>query len=419
MNVIPQIFIPHFWIFFLFYFIILIQSFSNNKRFFLVFLLGIAYFPLAESITRLHGLDPLIPWELGKYYGIFMFVFLLFTRKLRYDVAFFLGLLIIISTLLKGGTEWKLFFFNASIISCIMFMWGFFKNIKISRNFLLLSVKFSLLTLLVFSLSSINKLSDFKPEDVRLSSKFILDEIPSNQIATYMGLGLFLCVLLFKERSGLFQKSLHWNLWVGMGMIIIGIISFSRGGIVVGILGILSLYFYDLKSITQFKYIKQMIVFVPLIVSLFFYINSRTNGLLLLRYSGETRGTIAGSKEKNINTLTTNRYNIMLGDLRTFQSNWIWGVEVGRSKEYRSDSEHQFSHVEFSRLLSEHGIIGLAVFILLIQHLFRLRKAQFGLIKFSIYLVGFLTTFHGATRTSLPLVLMLIPLVRIDRKTVK
>lgn len=408
LNFVPQLYIAHLYVFFLHYLSQLTTSFQNEARFKHLFLVGFLYFPLCEAVGRLHSLDPFIPWELGKYMAIFFVLILVFSRKMVWGLRCGLGVLLILTTLINGNTTWKLVFFNAIITYCIMLMSDFFKSLVLNLKKLILYLRYIVLPFITFLFSSLSKLSEFKPETVELDSRYILDEIPSNQIATYMGLGFFLMILFFKMK--VYLGVTQWQkLLIGFGLLIVGVISFSRGGILVGILGVFLLYFSSLKQIFKLRFIKQLIFLLPILALIATYINSRTNGSLLLRYKGETRGTLAGSKEKNINTLTTNRYNIMLGDINTFFNHPLMGVETGRSMEKRKESGFQYSHVEFSRLLSEHGLVGLIVTIIWFIDLLKTKR---GILK-SLYVIGFLTTLHGATRTALPLVLMLISMVYI------
>jgi hypothetical protein len=312
----------------------------------------------------------------------------------------------------NGNTEWKLVFFNAITVYSIMLMGDFFGNIKLSVQKLLLLLRYSVLPLITFLFASLSKLKDINFGDEEFGSQFILDKIPANQIATYMGLGFFLMILLYKLKVSLGLK--QWQKLVfAFGFFAIGIISFSRGGIIVGIIGIVTLYFSNFRDLLRFKYFKQMIILLPIVILIGIFINNKTNGSLLLRYQGETKGTLVGGKEKNINTLTTNRFNIMIGDINTFQNNVLFGVETGRSLEYREEFGSQYSHIEYSRLLAEHGLVGLLVIILWLVDLVKLRSA---LIR-SLYLIGFLTTFHSATRSSVPLVFMLISAISISTPT--
>jgi hypothetical protein len=403
LNFVPQLFIAHVYVFFLYYLSQLMTSFQNEARFKHLFLVGFLYFPLCEAVGRLHSLDPFIPWELGKYMAIFFVLILVFSGKMVWGLRSVLGVLLIINTLINGNTTWKLVFFNAVITYCVMLMSDFFKILDLNRKKLVEYLRYSVLPLKTFLFSSALKLREFKPDTIELDSQYILDDIPSNQISTYMGLGFFLMVLFFKMKINLgigeWQK-----MTLGLGMLLVGVVSFSRGGIIVGIFGVFLLYFSSLKEILNFRYIKQISLILPILILSAIYLNNLTEGKLFLRYQGETEGTLAGSKEKGINTLTTNRYNIMLGDINTFVNHPIIGVETGRSLEYREESSFQYSHVEFSRLLAEHGLVGLFVTILWLTDFFMKKSG----ILTVLYIVGLLTTFHGATRTALPLIFLLI-----------
>jgi hypothetical protein len=412
LNFIPQLFIFHLYIFFAVYVSLLITSFGNFQKFIHYFLIGFLYFPLLEAVGRLHSLDPFVPWELGKYMAIFFVSVLLFSGRMIIGLKFGLGILLILTTIINGNTTWKLIFFNGVITFSIMLMGDFFKNIKINGLKYLFYLRYSILPLFVFLFSSIIQLQNFKPEDADLDSHSVLDGIPSNQVATYMGLGFLLMIIFFRWKIEIGIKP--WQkLVIAFGMLVVGVISFSRGGIIVGIIGAILLYFSSIKDIFRFKYLKQIVIITPILLASAFFINNKTNGNLFLRYQGETEGTLAGSKEKGINTLTTNRYNIMLGDLITFENNFPFGVSTGKSKEYRIDSNEQLSHLEFSRLLAEHGIAGILVLLFWLKDLFSIRGTYMSQLMMVLFFVGVATTFHGAMRTSVPLVFMLIGLVTI------
>jgi hypothetical protein len=408
LNFIPQFFYLHIYVFFAIYCFLLITSFENFQKFKHHFLVGFLYFPITEAVGRLHSLDPFVPWELGKYMSIFFVFILLLSGRMVFGFRFALGVLLILITILNGDTTWKLIFFNGSVIYCIMLMGDFFKSLSMKTTQLLLYLRFASLPLIVFLLSSINKLKDLELENSDLDSQFILDNIPANQIATYTGFGFFLFIIFFKNK--LFFGLNQWQkVLIAFGFLIVGIISFSRGGVVVGMIGVVILYFNNIRNLFQLKNIKQILILVPILFFTAIYINKISNGNLFLRYQGETEGTLAGSKEKGFNTLTTNRYNILLGDINTFANHLVTGVETGRSNEYRYESSRQFSHIEFSRLMAEYGIVGFFVSILLLFELFNKENA---LLR-ALYLVGLLTTMHAATRTALPLLLLLISHIKL------
>ena len=409
---IPTLFIVHLYVFFAVYIFLLFNSFRNSQNFIQYFLIGFLYFPLSEAVGRLHSLDPFVPWEFGKYMAIFFVAVLLFSNKIILGLRFALGTLLILTTFINGNTTWKLVFFNAIITLSIMLMGDFFDKIKLESTKFLLYLRFALLPLIVFLFSSLGKLQNFKAESLQLNSNFILDEIPSNQIATYMGLGFFLVLIFYKFKVEIGLK--QWQkLILAFSALLVGIISFSRGGIVVGILGLVVIYFFKFKDLFTFRYAKQILIVISVFLVLAYYVNTKSNGNLILRYQGETEGTLIGGKENGLNNLTTNRFNIMTGDISTFSNNLIFGVSTGKSKEYRLDSVDQLSHVEFSRLLAENGIFGLLVCFFWVMDIFIIRRKFGGQLKLAIFLVGFATTFHGAMRTSVPLVFMLFSLISI------
>ncbi len=138
--------------------------------------------------------------------------------------------------------------------------------------------------------------------------------------------------------------------------------------------------------------------------------NSITGGMLLLRYKGETQGTLAGSADKNLNKITTNRSDIFLEDVKLFTEYPTMGVGVGASTFLRDDYKGYAPHVELSRLLAEHGMLGLIIFILFLIVFILNRNAAPDHISKGIlvacFLIGFLATFHSATRTYITPLLM-------------
>jgi O-antigen ligase len=82
-----------------------------------------------------------------------------------------------------------------------------------------------------------------------------------------------------------------------------------------------------------------------------------------------------------------------------------FGVGVGASSFMRDESKFYLTHVEFSRLLSEHGVLGLIYFVILIFLLIKqcLSKKP-PLVKgilIAFFAIAMYTTFHAAMRTYL------------------
>jgi hypothetical protein len=139
-----------------------------------------------------------------------------------------------------------------------------------------------------------------------------------------------------------------------------------------------------------------------------------------MRYQGETYGTLNGYKENDLNNITTGRLDIFLEDLKTFINYPVFGSGVSVSSQLRESHSGVAAHVELSRLLAEHGILGIIVFFILIGNVIILfserRKGLLILLILSI--LGSYTTFHAATRTFLsPLLIAIsyIPLRSLKR----
>ena len=158
LNFIPQLFIIHVYVFLILYVYLLFSNLGNNRQFRHLFLFGFLYFPFCESVGRLHSLDPFVPWELGKYISIFLVFVLILSRNFIFGWRAFLGILLIITTLINGNTEWKLVFFNASVAYCILILGDFFRHIKMQFPKLLLYLRFSILPLITFLFSSLFKI---------------------------------------------------------------------------------------------------------------------------------------------------------------------------------------------------------------------------------------------------------------------
>jgi hypothetical protein len=133
--------------------------------------------------------------------------------------------------------------------------------------------------------------------------------------------------------------------------------------------------------------------------------NQITDGNLLLRYSGETQGTMLGSKEKTADVLVSGRFTIIEDDLDLWFKHPVAGVGAASSRFLRERTQFVSPHIEFSRLLAEHGLLGLIYFIVLLTVF---RKAYKGLSKnvnkglfIALFTVALMTTFHAAMRTYL------------------
>lgn len=407
---VPAVFIPFFYTV-----LIVIGSWAINSRkdssntvkalFFFFYLM------MFESVSRLLALSPLIPWEIGKYLTILLIVYLLYKGETRPNGWFYLGLLLLGITLVKGVT-FRLFLFNGSIFIALLLLSGFASRVRMNQYHLEKLLKILILPLVLFLGASVTQLQDFQDIQYELDSNYVLDQIPANQVSTYMGVGFVLVTFSMFLNP---QNRSSWKSYLlPAAFLFVGLLSFSRGGIIAAALAI-AVMLYGLVSTGKGTYLLTAIVVGLLASPIVLYVNEVTDGKLFLRYQGETRGTLAGSKEKTLDHLTTGRISIFLGDWQTFLEHPVIGVPVGVSNEYREGTETQHSHVELSRILAEHGIMGFIGFLSLFIPVFR-TKRNAGSIRYlmlGLWCLGMATTFHAATRTVVPLVFLLIPFMQI------
>jgi O-antigen ligase len=175
-----------------------------------------------------------------------------------------------------------------------------------------------------------------------------------NQVSAVLGLGALLSLLLA------FQSSIAWIRWVFLGLaagfLIQGVLTFSRGGVLNAVvcIGFLTLHLVRQPRvrITVFTF---LVIFTFLGATVIFpRLNEWTGGALQERYSSTSGGL---------------RQTIVEEELALWAEHPLMGVGPGMSKYYRADllGMEVASHTEFTRLLSEHGTLGLLALLVLVS----------------------------------------------------
>ena len=375
----------------------------------------IIYFASFEALGRLAGSDPYIPYELGKYILLFLCPLGIVLNR-NVSGKGMIGLIILILSIPavlfdeSGQVTFNDIKFNIlGLLNLGVAIW-FFSSLNISLKTLINWSKlmvFPIVSVLIFTIIRTPNLDEV---EFTLGANFATaGGFGSNQVSTILGLGVFVfavAILLNYRISGV-----KWIDAALLGLFTIqGLLTFSRGGMIGGFFGVFVVMFYLTKlsvkerlklKIPNFK--KYILPLGVLLVLVMVAANAITGGMLLLRYMGETQGTLAGSAEKNLNKITTNRSDIFLEDVDLFLDHTLLGVGVGASTYLRNEYKGYAPHVELSRLIAEHGILGLIIFSLFILLLF-INKARApesiskGIIL-AMFLIGLLATFHSATRT--------------------
>ncbi|MCW2119463.1 O-antigen ligase family protein [Flavobacterium sp. 7A] len=220
-----------------------------------------------------------------------------------------------------------------------------------------------------------------------------------NQVATYLGLGMF----VFFSRVILESKSkiiVIINLIIAFNFFYRGMVTFSRGGMVTGLLmfGILllSLYFKT-NGVGKLKLGLIIIIIGAVMVGAWSYTSFQTGGLINKRYANQDA---AGREKEN---KFTGREMIALSEIDMFFDNPILGVGVGKGVEIRKEKSGVFvlSHDEITRMMAEHGSLGvLGLLILILTPMALYFEKGYNIYLLCLLSFWFLTINHAAMRTA-------------------
>jgi O-antigen ligase len=145
-----------------------------------------------------------------------------------------------------------------------------------------------------------------------------------------------------------------------------------------------------------------------IIVGVFIYTNQITHDALSERYLIQKEEETGEGENKLLNEYTTGRWEIFLIDLKIWQAHPVFGQGVGISKFQHPNQAA--AHIEFSRLLAEHGFLGLVLAVglfiwLPLKEIKKRTTNQERIWTLALFLLSILSTFHAATRTLVPVIL--------------
>ena len=234
-----------------------------------------------------------------------------------------------------------------------------------------------------------------------------------NQVATIFGLGMF----IFFSRLLLASKSkliFIVNLVIAFNISYRGLLTFSRGGMMTGFLMIIVLLFFIYSGTKSSVKQRLNIVFISLLATMvltWLYTSSQTGGLIEKRYANQD--AIGREKESQL----SGREEIYKSEFNTFLSNPIFGVGVGKGLEIRKVETGGLiiaSHNEITRMLSEHGLMGIfALLILFCTPVFLYIDNKQNLYVFCFIIFWILTINHAAMRIAAPAFIYSLSLLKV------
>ncbi|WP_035667922.1 O-antigen ligase [Flavobacterium sp. 83] len=384
------------------YYVIKKQN-KNNEA-----LIAAAYVVGSEVFLRMTDGNPL--YEISKY-GVMIFVFIgmYFSGFSKGAAPYWLFLILLIPSVVISTVALdletdirKAIAFNISGPVClgIVSLYTYRRRISLEEtNSILLSMGLPVVTCMVY-------LTLYTPNvrDVVTSTQSNYETSGGygpNQVATILGLGMF----IFFSRIILDSKSkfqILINAFIAFNITYRGMITFSRGGMITGFLMIGLLLFFLYSKSNFAGRVKLNYIIVLLVVALFAtwsYTSFQTGGLINKRYANQDA---AGRSKKS---QLTGREEIAQDEIKIFFENPIFGVGVGKGVEVRQlDSPGAaLSHDEITRMLAEHGSLGvLALLILFFTPLILYLENKFNMFLLCFVVFWLLTINHAAMRTAAP-----------------
>lgn len=234
-----------------------------------------------------------------------------------------------------------------------------------------------------------------------------------NQVATILGLGVF----IFFSRIILESKSkyvLLINLIVVFNIGYRGMVTFSRGGMITGFLMIVLLLLFLYYKSNKGGKIKLNYIFILVFIMLaaiWSYTSLQTNGLINKRYANQDAAGRA--KESQF----TGREEVAQNEIQLFLDNPLLGVGVGKGVEIREQQTGVFivSHDEITRMLAEHGTLGvLGLLILFLTPLVLYLENKFNMYLLCFVTFWFLTINHAAMRTAVPAFIYALSILQVQ-----
>lgn len=233
-----------------------------------------------------------------------------------------------------------------------------------------------------------------------------------NQVSTVLGLGMFLffALLLLHSQS---KKLIVIHIVLTAIVSFRAIVTFSRGGVYTGIAMVVLLLFMVFRHANAPAKGKILLISILLVLfslGIWVYSSYQTKGLIEKRYANEdARGR---EKEDRLG----GRETIAKTELQMFLDHPIFGIGVGKNKEYRKELTgiEAASHNEITRLLAEHGSLGLLAFLILFATplLLSIDNRQH-LYLFSFFAFWLLTINHAAMRIAAPAFVYALTLLKV------
>ena len=317
-----------------------------------------AYITGAEVFWRMRKAE--VPWEFGKYAVVLILGIAILRmgnlRRTMLPAVYFLLLLpsAILTLMTPSAEEARgMLSFNLSGPLALAVCVAFFTGLRFSKR----EMRWIYVSLLgpIFAIGVVGAetLRQFMPDEFGNDSNAIASGgFGPNQVSAALGLGILAAVLYLMIGAGHVIASAAFGV-LTLFLFRQCVITFSRGGLYLAVGGIAAAAFYLARERRQrLRLLGAMAVLLPIV---FFVVWPRLESL--------TSGAIG---ERFADLQTTGRDKLVLADLKSWMESPVLGVGPGlgtknRLKVHRAAA----AHTEYSRMLGEHGLLGLVSLVLL------------------------------------------------------
>ncbi|MBO6606974.1 MAG: O-antigen ligase family protein [Psychroserpens sp.] len=390
----------------------------NNKKTFEI-LKACAYFVGAEVFFRMTKGS--ISYEAGKYLVIFFMLLGMFYKGISgKGYPYFLYILLLIPSIFVASTTLSFdanfrtniaFVLSGPICLGIAALFCYDKRISMKQlNTLLLYVVLPIITHTVYIFFYNPTVRDVLSGTG--SNRAASGGWGANQISTVLGLGMFIiAVRLFTKSPNFGLKILNVILFSAISFR--AIVTFSRGGVITAIATIIAflvIYYAKVNRKKKNEIIALGALFIVSMVSVWIISSKQTDGYIDLRYANKDH---LGREKGDI---TTGRKKLFQEELEGFISNPFFGIGSSRAKDQRIEVEGQgvTSHSEISRLLAEHGLLGVMIIVILLFKPIDLRSWNRRNIFFYAFLCfWFATVNHSSMRIAAPAFIYALTLLNV------
>jgi hypothetical protein len=357
-----------------------------------------AYVAGAEVLWRMTDASPL--WEFGKYATIVLLATAWLQRRRlrvpRFALLYFLLLLpsVPFTVASLGGWDARVqLSFNLSGPLALAVCTAYFSNLHLDhaqRRRIFVAVVAPLI-----SVAAISLLGIFTSDTLAFRTQSNADAsggFGPNQVSAALGLGALIGLLaLLDAPSTATFKAVMLAVITLLGAQ--SALTFSRGGVynAVAAAGVACVFLVrDRRS-------RRTLALATIVLAV-------TVDYFVLPQLDQMTGGALGSRFENFDP--TGRDEILRADLNVFAANPVLGVGPGRALSLRDVSYTTAAHTEFSRLLAEHGALGLGaialLFVMALRHVRKERAPRMAGIAAALVTWTFIYMLHAGMRLVAP-----------------